>query len=275
MALTLLAVGMAALFATATPQVVPVRVDRWLEVRQLSGAVTFTRSGGTRMARVGDRLQAVGEGITTGSGSTAVLAVDTGIGFVNVTENTRMQVRSLDYAPDDGRITRLFVSRGQVRLQIRQFTNPSSEFEIQTPSGTSGVRGTDFGVAVQEDGKMGVATLDGSIDTAAQGQTVPVPAGFQNLTIPGEPPSPATPLRDDTTLQARTERVIVSQVRRVRLVARVDPVNAVLVGGVPQTTDRNGEFSLLFPARAGQQVPTITVITPLGKRQDYDFMLPL
>ncbi|MGG6296487.1 FecR family protein [Leptolyngbya sp. AN02str] len=258
-------------FTSAVSQVVPVRVNRWIEVRQISGTVNFFQGGSSRAARVGDRLQTVGDGIATAPGATAILAVDTGIGFVNVTENTRVQVQALAYAPDDGRITRLFVSQGQVRLQIRQFTNPGSELEIQTPAGTSAVRGTEFGVAVQQSGKTGVATLEGSVETAAQGEIVPVSAGFQNFTIPGEPPSPAVPLRDDTSLQRRIDRIIVNGRRQVRLVGQVDPVNTVLVEGRPQTTTRDGEFTLLFSPQRGQQSPRISVITPLGRRQDYIF----
>ncbi|MBE9180357.1 FecR domain-containing protein [Oculatella sp. LEGE 06141] len=241
-------------------------MQTWLEVRQLVGNVTIERSNRSQPARVGDRLSTVGDAIATGANSSAVLIVDTGIGNVNVAENTLMRIRSLSVAPDQGRITRLEVPRGRIRLQLRRFTSPNSELEIETPAGISGVRGTDFGVAVQPDGKTGVATLNGAVVTAAQGQEVDVAGGFQNFTIPAEPPAPATPLRNDTQLQYQFVRLIEGGVRRIRLLGRVDPVNLVEVNRVAQTTDRDGRFSVLYPALSSLRVE-VRVSTPLGTEQ--------
>ena len=251
---------------------VQVRIDRYLDLQSLSGSVAFQSGNSSRNAEVGDRLQAVGDGLTTGQGSIARLAVDTGIGFLEVSENTEMRIRRMDVAADNGRITHLDVPQGQVRLEVRPFTHDGSELEIHTPAGVSSVRGTEFGVTVQPDGKMGIATLSGLVDTAAQAQTVEVPEGFQNLTIPGEPPSPAVPLRDDPELKSEIIRTIEGGNRRLQLVGQVDPVNLVLVEEEPQSTDEEGRFTLEFPPLRGTRVQ-ITVITPLGTRQDYDLAI--
>jgi hypothetical protein len=177
--------------AIAQPREVNVRVDLWLSIQQTAGIVSYDRPSGSRAARVGDRLEAIGEGITTGTRSRADLVLDTGVGVINVLEYTSLKVRRLDIAPDNGRITHLNVTHGQVRLKLRRFTNQGSELQIQTPAGLSGVRGTEFGVVVQPDGKTAIATLSGSVVMTAQGVQVGVPAGFQNLTIPGEPPTTA------------------------------------------------------------------------------------
>lgn len=251
---------------------VQVRVDRYLDLQSLSGSVAFQRGDSSRTAEVGDRLQAVGDGLTTGQGAIARLAVDTGIGFLDVSENTQMRIRRMDVAADNGRITHLDVPQGQVRLEVRPFTHEGSELEIHTPAGVSSVRGTEFGVTVQPDGKMGVATLLGAVATLAQEETVEVPEGFQNLTIPGEPPSPAVPLRDDPELKSEIVRTIEGGNRRLRLEGQVDPVNLVLVEEEPQTIDEEGRFTLEFPPLRGTRVQ-ITVITPLGTRQDYDLAI--
>lgn len=253
---------------------VTVRVDRWLLVRQMTGRVTFSQQNTTRPAQVGDRLQAVGDGIQTGDNSSSRLELDTGIGFVNVTQNTQMFIQSLDYASDNGRITRLRVPQGQVRLQVRPFTHRGSQLEIETPSGVSGVRGTDFGLAVQPDGKTGLATLNGRVTSSAQGRTVMVAEGYQNFTIPGEPPSPPVPLRDNTDLQYRVERLIEGGVRRVRIIGQVDPVNAVRVGDVPVSTDRNGQFVIERPGYTYIRLQ-VTVTTPLGREQRHDLRISL
>ncbi len=259
--------------AIAQSSDVNVRVDRWLSIQQITGTVSFDRSSSSRAARVGDRLETVGDGVTTGTQSGASLLLDTGVGVINVLEYTNLKVRRLDITPDNGRITHLDLVRGQVRLKLRKFTSPNSELEIQTPAGLSGVRGTEFGVVVQQNGKTGIATLSGSVVTSAQGAQVPVPAGFQNFTIPGEPPSPAVPLRDDTTLTAEFAKLLDRGIRKVQILGRVDPVNAVTVNGVPQTTDRNGRFrSDVFLATSFLRV-NVVVTTPLGKTQTYELAL--
>ena len=254
-------------------QVTRVRVDRWLSVSTLAGSVTREQGNQSQAARLGDRLQSVGDGITTGRGANASLEVDTGVGTVFVSEGTKMRVQGLEMAPDNGRITRLQVTQGQVRLKVRRFTHGGSRLEIQTPSGLSGVRGTEFGIAVQPNGKTGLAVLQGKVVTSAQGATVPVDRGFQNFTIPGEPPSPPESLRDDTSLEYSFDKAIEKGVRRVRLVGRVDSVNSVMVGGVPQSTDREGRFRTdvkLVPSYFKIQV---IVKTPLGKQKVYDLAL--
>jgi len=264
-AVTLVFLGLYGL-AEAVPRQVTVRVDRWLAVNQTWGQVTYQPQGLSRPAKTGDRLQAVGDRITTGQRSGAVLAVDTGVGSLQVAEKTQVKVRSLGIAPDNGRTTYLDVPFGQVRLQLRRFTHRGSRLEIQTPAGVSTVRGTTFGITVQPNGKTGLATLKGSVETMAQGSTVLVSGGFQNLMIPGDPPSPAVPLRDDTTLDYRVERRIQDGIRKLRIYGQVDPVNRVLIGESSQNTDRDGNFSLSLPAISAQTL-LVTVITPLGRQQ--------
>jgi hypothetical protein len=259
--------------SVALSQPVDVRVERWLSIQQFSGTVSYDRSSGSRAARVGDRLATVGDGVTTGTRSGASLLLDTGVGVVNVSEYTSLKVRRMDTAPDAGRITHIDVTRGQVRLKLRRFTSPNSEFEIRTPAGLSGVRGTEFGVVVQPDGKTSIATLEGSVRTSAQGQQVDVPAGFQNFTIPGQAPSSAVPLRDDSSLKAEYVKLIDRGIRKVRLVGQVDPVNSVTVNGKPQSTDQNGQFSTAeFFAPSFLRI-NVTVTTPLGKTQSYALAL--
>lgn len=254
----------------AQPRDVTVRVDRWLSIQQMSGTVSFDRPSGSRAARVGDRLETVGDGVTTGTQSRADLLLDTGVGVVNVLEYTNLKVQRLETAPDSGRITHLDVTRGQVRLKLRRFTSPNSELRIRTPAGLSGVRGTEFGVVVQPDGKTAIATLEGAVVTEAQGVQVEVPGGFQTFTIPGEPPRAAVPLRDDPGLTAEFEKLIDQGLRKVQLVGRVDPVNVVTVDGVQQIVDGNGVFrSAAVFARSSLRV-RVVVTTPLGKSQNYE-----
>jgi FecR protein len=249
-----------------------VRVNRWMEVQNPVGSVTVIRTNKAQVAKTGDRLQAVGDSISTGKKSTVTLMVDIGIGLIMVAENTKLRIQTLETTPSDGRITRMQITQGQARLKLRRFTNPDSRLEIITPAGLSGVRGTEFGLSVQPTGKTAVATLEGAVATTAQGQEVKVGAGFQNFTIPGEPPSAPVPLRDDPSLTYDFEKTIVNGVRKIRLVGQVDPVNSVTVGGKEIVVDRNGKFSVPFAAPSFLKIKVL-VTTPLGTEKLHELAL--
>lgn len=246
-----------------------VRVDRWLEVKQVKGQVTYNRVTLNRPAKVGDLLTAIGDALITGNQSTALLFVDTGIGVVDVSENTRLIVQELSVAPDNGRITRLQITQGQARLKVRPFTHRGSQLEIRTPASSSGVRGTDFGVAIQPNGKTGLAVLAGGVESRARGQTRSVDGGFQNFTIPGEPPSIPTPLKNNTGLQYVVDRVIEGTSRKFRVRGQVDPVNYVEVNNVPVSTDRAGRFTSDLQEWSTIMAVQVLVRTPLGQEQTH------
>jgi hypothetical protein len=247
-----------------------ISVNRWLEVRRPIGQVLYSRGQTSQPARNGMRLQAVGDAISTKQNSSAVLAIDTGTGLINVSQNTIINVQKLLTGRGGERITQLQVKTGQVRLQVRPFTHSASRLEINTPAGVAGVRGTEFGVSVQQNGKMGVATLKGGVATNAQGQTVLVDAGFQNITIPGEPPSAPVPLREDTRLNIRK---LVAKASLVQIVGSVDPVNLLAIAKQSQNTDKNGNFDITVPLLPNRRVEAV-VVTPLGKKQLYELAVP-
>ncbi len=252
---------------------IPIRVERWLAIQQIEGIVTYRRDTVQKAAQIGDRLEWVGDSLSTGKNSTATLLVDTGVGTINMSENTILRVQSLSMASDNGRITRLEVPQGRVYLKLRRFTHPGSRLEIKTPSGLSGVRGTEFGLSIQPSGKTGLATRQGAVVASASGADVRVTAGYQNFTVSGEPPSIPVPLKNDPSLRYQVQQEIDSQrVRRFRLIGQTDSVNALTVDGVAQSTDREGRFSALFYASSYPRVKVV-VTTPLGKTETYELAL--
>ncbi|NET72344.1 MAG: iron dicitrate transport regulator FecR [Sphaerospermopsis sp. SIO1G2] len=247
-----------------------VKVNRWLELRRSRGQVIYVSGQKSQPAKKGLRLKSVGDTIITKKGGSAVLAIDVGTGFVNIAENTIVSVNKLSKEPDGGRITQLLVKSGQVRLQLRRLTHDTSRVEISTPAGVAGVRGTEFGVSVQDNGKTGVGTKTGSVATSAQGKTVLVNAGFQNLTIPGKPPTPPVPLRDNPSLNVIQ---LVASGNQVRIVGTVDPVNLVKVFQKPIDIEPSGKFDITVPLPPNRQVEA-QVITPLGTQQPYQLAVP-
>jgi FecR protein len=249
----------------------PVRVDRWLQVQTLSGSVTFQQGKTSKAAQLGTRLEAIGDTLTTGKSSSASLAVDTGIGTVNLAESTTIQVNRMETLPSGGMVTLLKILGGQARLQLRPFSNPDSRLEIETPAGISGVRGTVFGVSVQPDGTTGVATLEGRVVAEAQGQSVSIDAGLQSLIVPGQPPTPPTALQENTHLNL----ISLNLIRRstVEIVGQIDAVNLLVIETEVQNVDRNGVFTLQRSLPRDRRIAA-TVITPLGKKQAYEIVVP-
>lgn len=256
---------------TEAQKAIQVRTDQWLKVDKVMGTVKYRNlyNYENRAARVGDRLQTTSDEISTGANSSAVLSVDTGVGVINVSENTTIQIRSFRLASDNGRVTNLFVPRGKARLQIRKFTNRGSQLNIQTPAGISGVRGTNFIVIARPNGNMITTTFDGSVATTAKNQSRMVNGGFQNITIVGESPSIPVPISNDAGLRYTINRQTSGSGRSVVFVGYTNPFNTVKVDGLEQSLDRSGKFSLQLPATSSLKVK-VTVETAMGKIQDYE-----
>ena len=246
------------------------RFKRWIDVQSVSGNVTLLNRNGRESARVGQRLQSIGDGIVTGARSSATLNLDSGIGTLQVSENSQFTIQEIQNN-DGGAQTKLNVSRGQVRLKLRTFTNPSSSLEIFTPAGVTGVRGTDFGVNILPSGKTGVATLQGRVAVAAQGKTVEIDRGFQSSVTPGNAPLPPVPLRDNASLDVQVlDQETNSQ---VHLVAQTDDINIISIGKLVIEPNAEGILDIRIPMGINRSIE-VRVTTPLGKEQNYQILVP-
>jgi hypothetical protein len=263
-------VGLVMTFHVLAADLLKVKSHRWLEVRHSIGQVIYSHGQTSKPVHNGMRLQAVGDTITTKKNSSVVLGIDIVTGLVKVAENTTLTVKKLEIGNKGQSVTELQVLSGQVRVQVRPLTNNASNVEIKTPAGIAGVRGTLFGVSVHNDGKMGVATEKGAVATSAQGQTVLVKAGFQNLTIPGEPPSPPVTLREDIRLNVRQ---LLARGEQVQIIGTVDPVNLLLINQQPQNINSYGKFNITVPLPSNHKLEA-KVLTPLGKKQTYQLRVP-
>ncbi|MEM8503869.1 MAG: FecR domain-containing protein [Cyanobacteria bacterium P01_D01_bin.1] len=264
--------GLILALSPAYGQLLRVEGSRWLGITQVFGNVEIVPFGdSSQRAKVGDRLDQVGDWLTTGSDSSTQLAVDLGIGNISVAEKTRMQVRTLSITQNGGYVTELFLAQGQARLRARPFSNPDSTLEIYTPAGVSGVRGTEFGVSVQPDGKTGVATLAGSVTLSAQNQTVVIRENQQSAVSPGEPPTPPEPLRDDPTLFITVLRRIRGGLVQIR--GSTDPINLLEVSEELRSLDDDGQFDLAVELPRDRRIQA-QVTTPLGTKQAYELAVP-
>ena len=116
---------------------------------------------------------------------------------------------------------------------------------------------------------MLITTIEGSVATTAQNHTEIVDAGFQNITVVGEPPSIPIPFTDDASLRYIIDRQVSGLSRSIVVSGYTSPSNTVKVDKLEQSLDGNGEFSLKFPATSSLKVK-VTVETPTGKIQVYE-----
>lgn len=242
--------------------------QRFLSLQEVRGTVVY-KGGQTRPARMGDHLGQK-QGITTGKRSSAIIAMDNGIGTIKVAENTDLVVRKLSQE-NGGSVTLISVSRGQVALRVRPFTNPASRLEIRTPSGVAGVRGTEFGVAVSPSGRSAVLTAEGKVAVSAQEQTVEVNGGYSSLIYPGEAPTPPRPTVE--TVDLRVKSIKRYRSRLVRFEGQIDPINQVVYEDRPVEVRRDGTFALELFGNQGYSL-TMVVRTPLGQEKTHTVGIP-
>lgn len=243
--------------------------ERWAQVRYVQGDVTYQG----RPAKIGDRLQ-VGEELRTGSNSRATLFFDSGIGVLLLSEQTTVQLQILETLKNGARTTRLLTQRGQVRAQVRRFTNPDSSFEIafrgnddDIEGGIAGSRGTDYGVAVGPNGQTGVSTLSGQVAVMTPAKTVLLDAGYSSLIVPGQGPTEARLTAANVELKLKL--LSATEPEKIRVTGAGDPLNLVYVNGVPVETQQNGEFDVVVPLPKNRPLQVL-VRTPLGQEQIYE-----
>lgn len=242
---------------------------RWLEVERVAGNVSVhTRQ--TQPARVGDRLSQPNHSVTTQRQSSSNLSLDSGMGSVAVSQNTRLAIQRLDVLPDGARVSILEVTRGQARIQARPFTNPNTVLELRTPSGVAAVRGTEFGVAVTDEGKTSIGTLEGEVDVTAESVTVDVDAGFASIIRPGEPPTTPFPL--DRTLDINW----FTQEKRGNILfvsGRIDPANALLFEDREIPISPIGYFRWHVSSARRNRSISFVVRNPVGESRTHRILL--
>ncbi len=248
--------------------------ERYLEITEITGTVTIETGSlkqQGRPAKVGDRLRASGEGINTNSNSSAKLAVDNGIGTVDVSENTNLQVQSLATLPNGAKTTDLKMNKGRNRVRVRSFRNPQSRFTIQTPTGIAGVRGTDFTVVVLPTSETRVFTASGDVEVAAQNQTQRVTGGYYSVIAPGKAPTP--PNLVSRNLRVSLQLLPAPDEGKVRVSGTVNPLNSVVLDGQALDLGTAGEFETIATIAPTRRL-TLVVRTPLGEEQVYELVIP-
>lgn len=103
--------------------------------------------------------------IDTGASSKVSFAFDDA-SSISIGENAQVKITKHIFDPNKNmRQTVVEVSLGAVRFAVTKEKNKDSTFKVITPAGIAGVRGTEFVVIVEPDGKTTFVGLEGSIET--------------------------------------------------------------------------------------------------------------
>ncbi len=266
---SLLSAGLVATVHLAQVASAKHHANRYLELRSMTGMVIYQNAGRRLRAWPGLRLRAAGELLETDKNSGATLSIDDQLGVITISENTKLLVRNLAVSSRGGYVTQLEVLRGQANLKSSHFVNPDSRLELYTPTGIVGVRGTEFGIAIQPTGRTGVAALSGKVAVSAQDQSVLVRQREQSLVSPKEPPQPPRPLNNEPSLSLELSQ---RSQDSMQLTGRIDPSHLLSLNGAPKATDRDGSFTMRRVITTPVRI-TLRVTTPLGEYRTYEIPL--
>lgn len=182
---------------------------------QAAGDVSVSNDGGSWAgAHVGMSLD-TGDGIKTGDNSTAQITFLDG-STIDLEANTEIDIVSLEISSETGSKTiTLEQIIGDTISRVTHLIDAESSYEIDTPSGTAGVRGSSMRVRVirdnpqYQDGTALVTNLGGIVYTIAQGVLVEVPEGQTCIMTNGEPPELLPLARDDSASTLQRHRITI------------------------------------------------------------------
>jgi hypothetical protein len=164
------------------------------------GDVSVSNDGGSwGGAQVGMSLD-TGDGVKTGDDSTAQITFLDG-STIDLAANTEIDIVALEISSETGSKTiRLDQIIGDTVSRVTHLVDPESSYEINTPTGTAGVRGSTMEVYVSEDGTTWITNLEGDVYAIAQGVDVEIPQGRQCIIMHDQPPKLIYNLTIDNTI---------------------------------------------------------------------------
>jgi hypothetical protein len=171
----------------------PGRMQGKAIVRTVHGHATFSFGGQTQDLKPGQRLDA-GVTVITGPDSYAYLSVNGSMSAVRVSADTTLVLEKMDRigGREGDTETMLNVEAGSILGQVKK-VSANSRYEITTPHGVAGIRGTDWSVTVTQLGNgqyevifesvQGTLVASAVVNGALQTKTL---NGGESWTVGGE-----------------------------------------------------------------------------------------
>lgn len=142
----------------------------------VSGLVQLLTSNGQRRPLTVNTLIRAGDELLSGSGRATVILAEGS--EIRLSPNSRLAFNRMTQFGKPGMIdTRLRLNRGEVITRVKYVVSGGSRFEIETPSATAAVNGTQFAIQANAGG-TGLQVMNGQVEFSQQGHSVEVPAGY-------------------------------------------------------------------------------------------------
>ncbi len=141
-----------------------------------------------------------GDFVQTSVNTRAAIQFTDDLSVIRMNPETIMEIRT---EGERGAMTKIIdIQSGEFWAQVNR--RDGSEFRIQTPTAVAAVRGTEFIVRVENDGRTTIITLEGLLDFFTDVGTVQIPAGNRGVVGAANeaPVVDATPQSELTTFQA-------------------------------------------------------------------------
>ena len=132
-----------------------------------------------------------GDRIKTDSGATATITFFDG-STINLNSNTEISLDTL-INKSSSKSIELSQEIGETISHAVKLMDPTSKYQITTPSAVAAVGGTIMQVLVNNDGSTSVANVEGNVNVTAQGKEVIIPAGEHSIVNVGQGPSEPLP----------------------------------------------------------------------------------
>ncbi len=150
-------------------------------VRKIKGSATYTTAGGaTTPLKVGDVL-VPGTTVNAGAESSVDINLDVNGPILRVTADTSVALDTLSFSGSGSDVvieTKLNLQDGRILGSVKK-TAAASKYEVKTPTGVAGIRGTDYDIRThKKNGKQETVYIcvNGSIvgaDSQATGNPQP------------------------------------------------------------------------------------------------------
>ena len=144
--LTLTILGVATLAFLAVMPLQAQTVPGKAEVRAVKGVAVYSAGGGPAMPLKAGTVLGPGATVKTGANSSVDLFLGNSAGVLRLTENTSVSLDKLtltDTGPDTAVDVQLGLTEGSILGNVNKLS-AASGYEIKTPNGVAGIRGTRF-----------------------------------------------------------------------------------------------------------------------------------
>ena len=175
------------------------------------GDVSVMKEGTDDEVPAGPEMELrVGDTIKTGGNSSAEIIFFDG-STMELEADTEVKILSLDLVCDTGVSTiTLEQTIGTTISRVTRLLDPGSSYEIETPTGVAGVRGTTVKVTVGGSGTTLVTNKGGVVYAVWEGMELPVPVGQTLIFMEGQSPNFMPLAEDDTAITDEDNPVTVA-----------------------------------------------------------------